>query len=271
MKTTKTTLVIGGRGKTGSRVVKRLEARGLPVRIGSRSADLPFRWEDSTTWAPALQGVGVAYVTFQPDLAFPGADAILAAFGETAKGVGVSRLVLLSGRGEPDAAKAEDAVRASGVGLTVVRASFLCQNFDEGHLLHSVREGVLAMPGGDTPEPFIDADDIADVVVAALLDDGYVGQTLEITGPRCLTFREVASELSSAAGRPIAYVPLTDDEFRAGLAQVMPPEEAQFFGQLFPFLLDGHNARTTDTVERVLGKKARDFRDYARAAAGAWR
>lgn len=271
MTTTKTTLVIGGRGKTGSRVVKRLEARGLPVRIGSRSADLPFRWEEPATWGPALRGVGVAYVTFQPDLAFPGASEILGAFAKTAKESGVDRLVLLSGRGEPDAARSEDAMRATGMVLTVVRASWFCQNFDEGHLLDSVREGVLAMPGGDTPEPFIDVEDIADVVVAALLDAKYAGATLEITGPRCLSFREVAAELTAAAGKPIAYVPLTDDEFRAGLAQVMPPDEARFFGELFPFLLDGHNASTTDTVERVLGRKAREFRDYAKSAAAAWR
>ena len=67
------TLIVGGTGKTGRRVAERLEARGVPVRIGSRSADPSFDWEDPTTWAPALQDVAAAYVTYYPDLAVPGA------------------------------------------------------------------------------------------------------------------------------------------------------------------------------------------------------
>jgi uncharacterized protein YbjT (DUF2867 family) len=55
---TKTTLVLGGTGKTGRRVVERLEARGLLVRVGSRSGEPPFDWEDEATWAPAPRGVG---------------------------------------------------------------------------------------------------------------------------------------------------------------------------------------------------------------------
>ena len=59
----KLTLVLGGTGKTGRRVVERLTARGLPVRIGSRSGEPPFDWEERATWAPALDGVGSVYLT----------------------------------------------------------------------------------------------------------------------------------------------------------------------------------------------------------------
>jgi uncharacterized protein YbjT (DUF2867 family) len=256
--------------KTGSRVARGLAARGLPVRLGSRSASPPFSWHEPETWVPALAGVSAVYLTYQPDLAMPGAAEVVSELTAVAKKHGAGRVVLLSGRGEPHAVVAEDAIRATGVDLTVIRCSWFCQNFDEGHLLGAVLDGVLALPAAETAEPFIDVEDVADVAVAALLDDAHIGKIHELTGPRLLTFREVAAEIAEASGRPLTYVPISKDEFNAALAQAMPPDEAAFFGELFPFLLDGHNASTTDTVERILGRKPRDFRSYARAAAGAW-
>jgi uncharacterized protein YbjT (DUF2867 family) len=66
-----TTLVLGGTGKLGRRVARRLRAPGLPVRIGSRSGEPPFDWDDHGTWAPALWGVTAVYLTYHPDLASP--------------------------------------------------------------------------------------------------------------------------------------------------------------------------------------------------------
>ena len=66
-------LVIGATGKTGSRVTNRLETLGRNVRHGTRRATIPFDWEDAGTWTAALDGVQSAYVTYFPDLAFPGA------------------------------------------------------------------------------------------------------------------------------------------------------------------------------------------------------
>ena len=60
-------LVIGVTGKTGSRVAKKLEAKGLPVRRGARRSETPFDWEDQSAWAPILNGVSKAYVTYFPD------------------------------------------------------------------------------------------------------------------------------------------------------------------------------------------------------------
>ena len=92
-------MVLGGTGKTGRRVAKRLTARGLPVRIGSRSGEPPFDWEDQVTWAPALLNVGAVYLTYYPDLAVPGAVDTVRSFVELALASGIRRLVLLSGRG----------------------------------------------------------------------------------------------------------------------------------------------------------------------------
>jgi len=197
------TLVLGGTGKTGRRVAERLTARGLPVRIGSRSGQPPFDWEDQATWAPALDGVGAVYVSYYPDLAAPGAVEAVGSFAELAVANGVRRLVMLAGRGEPEGEQAEQAVRDSGADLTILRATWFSQNFSEDFMLESVLNGEIALPAGNTPEPFVDVDDIADVAVAALTEDGHVGQLYELTGPRLLTFAQVAEEIAQATGREI--------------------------------------------------------------------
>ena len=271
-KTTKTTLVLGASGKTGRRVAARLIAAGYPVRAASRSGETRFDWGDEGTWAPALAGVDAVYVTYYPDLAFPAAADIVGQFADLAVANGVRRLVLLSGRGEDGARQAEVRVENSGADWTLVRCAFFNQNFDEA-FVDAVRHGTLAIPGGDTSEPFLDADDIADVVFAALTDDRHIGRLYELTGPRLLTFADVAAELTAAMGRPVRYLPVTSEEFTAELVTAGFPEaEAVPISELFAEVLDGRNSHLTDGVQQALGRSARDFSDYARdiAASGAW-
>jgi uncharacterized protein YbjT (DUF2867 family) len=269
----KMTLVIGGTGKTGRRVAERLTARGLPVRIGSRSSQPPFDWEDQATWAPALDGVGAVYVSYYPDLAAPGAVEAVGSFAEVAVANGVRRLVLLAGRGEPEAEQAVQAVRNSGADLTILRATWFSQNFSEGFMLEPVLSGEIALPAGNTPEPFVDVDDIADVAVAALTEDGHVGQLYELTGPRLLTFAQVAEEIAQATGREIRYVPVSIEQYAAAAAeQGLPGVVIDLLRYLFGVVLDGRNAHLADGVQRALGREPRDFSDYARATAatGVW-
>ncbi len=269
----KPTLVLGGTGKTGRRVVERLTARGLPVRIGSRSGEPPFDWEERATWAPALDGVGSVYLTYYPDLAVPGAVEAVTSFAEQAVQSGILRLALLSGRGEPEAERAEQAVRESGADLTILRSTWFMQNFSEDYMLEHVLSGEIRLPAGDVPTPFLDVDDIADVAVAALTEDGHVGQLYELTGPRSLTFAEAAAEIAAAVGREIRYVPISLEEHAAEAAEHgMPPEVVDFLTYLFREVVDGRNANTTDGVQRGLGRQPRDFADYARAATttGVW-
>ncbi|MFI8962215.1 NmrA family NAD(P)-binding protein [Streptomyces sp. NPDC053493] len=264
---TQTVLVTGASGKTGRRVAARLTGRGARVRAGSRTGTTRFDWEDVSTWGPALDGADAAYVTYYPDLAAPGAEEALRTFGELAAARGVRRLTLLSGRGEPEAARAEEALRAAGVELTVVRAAFFAQNFDEGLLAEGVAAGTIAFPAGRTAEPFVDADDLADVVVETLVQDGHAGLVHELTGPRALTFAEVAAELSRASGREVVYVPMGVAEFAGMLGEFgMPEPDASWLAGLFATLLDGHNTPVTDGVKRVLGREPRDFSAYARRA-----
>jgi uncharacterized protein YbjT (DUF2867 family) len=267
------TLVLGGTGKTGRRVVERLTGLGLPVRIGSRSGEPPFDWEDRATWAPALDGVRAAYISYYPDLALPGAVEKVGSFAELAVGSGVRRLVLLAGRGEPEAEEAEQAVRDTGADLTIVRSTWFAQNFSEDYMREHVLSGVVALPAGETPEPFVDAGDIADVAVAALTDDRHIGELYELTGPRLLTFAEAVDEISSVSGREIRYVPVSIEEHAAAAAEHGVPDDViDLLTYLFGEVLDGRNAHVTDGVRRALGREAKDFRDFARdaAAAGVW-
>jgi len=268
-----TTLVLGGTGKTGRRVAERLAALGVPVRIGSRSGEPPFDWEKPETWAPALDGVKSVYISYYPDLAVPGAVDVVGSFARLAVKEGVPRLVLLAGRGEVEAELAEQAVRDSGADLTIVRATWFMQNFSEDYMIEHILAGAIALPAGDTPEPFVDADDIADVAVAALTDDEHVGQLYELTGPRLLTFAEAAAEISNATGRDIPYVPVSLEEHAAVAAeQGVPVDVIDLLTYLFSEVLDGRNAHVTDGVQQALGREPRDFREFARdaAATGVW-
>ncbi len=272
MTNTKPTLVIGATGKTGRRVTERIRNAGLPVKAASRTGETHFEWNDQSTWAPALDGAGAAYITYFPDLAFPGAADTVEEFAKLAVAMNVKRLILLSGRGEEGARDAELRIEDSGADWTLVRAAFFNQNFSET-FVESVRHGVLAMPGGDTTEPFLDAEDIADVVFAALLDDKHIGQLYELTGPRLLSLADAAAELGAAMGRDMQYVPITPAEYAADLAgHGLPAEVAMPIAELINEVLDGRNSYVTDGVERALGRRPRDFADYARAAAatGVW-
>ncbi|MFE9257023.1 NmrA family NAD(P)-binding protein [Streptomyces sp. NPDC006879] len=268
-----TVLVTAATGKTGRRVRERLASRGYEVRAGSRSGSTHFDWEDEGTWGPALDGVDSAYVAYYPDLAAPGAKEAMRAFGRAAVDHGVQKLVLLSGRGEPLAHAAEEALRSSGVQLTVVRAAFFAENFTEGLFAAGVSEGELPMPAGTTAEPFVCVDDVAAVVVHALTEDGQAGLIHELSGPRALTFEEALAQISTAIGRPVRYTPVSASEYSTVLRQFgLSTPEANFVSELFAELLDGRNSSPTDGVRQVLGRAPRDFAEYVKEAAakGAW-
>ena len=266
-------LVLGGTGKTGSRIAARLVGLGRTVRIGSRSATPPFDWDDPGTWAAAVDGVDAAYLSYYPDVSFPGAADVIRSFARQAADAGVGRLVLLSGRGEPDAEPAEQAVRDAGAEWTVLRCAWFAQNFSEHFLLGPVLDGVIALPAGTVTEPFLDVEDVADVAVAALTRDGHQGRIYELTGPRLLGFADAAAEVGAATGRAVAYLPVTPAEYAAGAAAAgVPEEEIVPLTELFTRVLDGHNSHVTHDVAAVLGRPARDFADYAARTArtGVW-
>jgi uncharacterized protein YbjT (DUF2867 family) len=268
-----TILVLGGNGKTGRRVAERLAKAGHSVRIGSRTAPIPFDWANRGTWGPALRNIQSAYVTFQPDLAVPGALEIVSAFFAQALENGVEKLVLLSGRGEEEAQAAEAALQATRADWTIIRSSWFSQIFSESFLLDPIRAGEVTLPHTLAAEPFVDVEDIADIAVAALTTDAHSHKLYELTGPRALTFREAIEQIALASGRSIAFASVPANEFRHELVrQQVPPDYVELVMYLFANVLDGRNTPLTDGVQRALGRPPRTFSDFVKctAASGVW-
>ncbi len=266
-------VVVGGRGKTGRRVLERLLARGVDTYAVSRSSEPGFDWLDRSTWPHALHGATAAYVAYQPDLALPRAADDIGAFAHVAAEMGVEHLVLLSGRGEEGAVRSEERLRRAPLDHTILRASWFAQNFSEGAFLGGIIAGDLALPAGDIREPFVSVDDIADAAVEALCDPAHIGRTYEITGPRSLRFADAVAEIAAASGREIRYRAVPAADLLSDLRRSDAPNDVLWLMEdLFSRGRNGRNERVAGDAERILGRKPVDFADYARRAGqeGMW-
>ncbi|MGB5299813.1 MAG: NmrA family NAD(P)-binding protein [Thiogranum sp.] len=266
-------VIIGGNGKTGARVNARLQSLGYSTRPVSRSTTPAFDWDNPETWRAVLKGTRAAYVTYQPDLAVPRAESAIKAFVKMAIENGLEHVVLLSGRGEEGAQRAEEILKASGISWNIVRASWFFQNFSESFMLEGILAGELVLPAGATVEPFIDADDIADVVVATLTEPGHRDKVYEVTGPHALTFAQCVEGISAALGRPVTYTSIPVDQFMDALKEEGVPEEMQWLlHELFTVVFDGRNSEVMPGVQEALGRPAKDFKTYVQntVESGVW-
>ncbi|SHH43043.1 NAD(P)H-binding protein [Flavobacterium defluvii] len=267
-------LVLGSTGKTGRRVAARLENNTeVKLRLGSRNEKIPFDWEKPETWQNVLKDIDTVYITFQPDLAVPFAAEAIENFTQLATKAGVQKIVLLSGRGEKEAQVCEETVKKNAKNWTIVRASWFNQNFSESFFLDPILYGIVALPRAEALEPFTDADDIADVVTAALLDEIHNGKTYDLTGPRLLTFKDAVNEIANASGRNISFQSLSLEEYVQMLKEYqIPDDHIWLVNYLFEQVLDGRNSSVTSDIEKVLGRKAKDFSVYAKETAktGIW-
>ncbi|MDO5980594.1 NAD(P)H-binding protein [Flavivirga spongiicola] len=267
-------LVIGGTGKTGRKVVNRLKASGHHVRIGSRSASPSFDWNNPETWTTAMQGMDKVYITFQPDLAVPGALEAIEALIKKAKTCNIKKVVLLSGKGEREAELCEQVVIHSGIDYTIVRASWFMQNFSESFFLEPILEGFVALPQAEARVPYVDTDDIADVVVASILHKKHNEKIYQLTGPRLLTFKEVIQEISDATGRNIAFTPISLSAYTKVMKQQgVPADFVWLIEYLFSEVLTNpDNSEITNDIQNVLGRNPKDFSEYVKetVTAGVW-
>ncbi|WP_033959418.1 SDR family oxidoreductase [Psychroserpens jangbogonensis] len=274
MKNKSNILVIGGTGKTGRKVARKLIEIGHNVRIGSRSASPSFDWDNSETWSESMQGMDKVYITFQPDLAVPGALEAIEELTKQAKRCGVKKLVLLSGKGEREAELCEQVVIHSGLDYTIVRASWFNQNFSESFFLEPILEGFVALPQADVKVPYVDTDDIADVAVVALINKEHNGKIYQLTGPRVLTFKDVIKDISEVTGRDIAFTPIALPAYTKVMKQQgVPANFIWLVEYLFSEVLGNpNNSEITNDIENVLGRKPKDFSEYIKetAATGIW-
>ncbi len=265
--------IIGKNAKTGARVNKLLSNLGVETRPVSRTTSIHFDWHNKKSWPNALRGVKSAYVTYQPDLAVPNAESDIQAFVEVAKNEGVEHIVLLSGRGEEGAEKAEQILIKSGLDWNVIRASWFAQNFSEAFMAEGVLNGDLVLPAANTPEPFIDTDDIAEVAVAALIDSSKRNRLYEVTGPELLTFQDCVDEISKQLGKKIKFTSVNIDDFLTILESQNVPKDYQWLlNELFTVVFDGRNSHLTQGVEEAIGRKPTKFSDYVTKTikAGYW-
>ncbi len=266
-------LIIGKNGKTGWRVDRRLQALGYPTRAVSRSTSPAFDWEDQRTWRAAMSGTRAAYVTFHPDLAIPSAEQTIRDFVALAAELGLEHLVLLSGRGEDGARRAEIALEQGGLDWNIVRANWFMQNFSENFMIEGILNGELMLPAGDIAEPFIDVDDIAEVATAVLTRPELRNRVFEVSGPRAMTFADCVAAISEAAGYPVKYTQIPLETFIDGLrADGAPDSLLWLMRELFSVVFDGRNSAPTTGVQEALGRPPTDFDEYVKkvVASGAW-
>ncbi len=267
-------LVIGGTGKTGRRVVEQLNNKGFEPRIGSRQASPGFDWDNKDTWVDALNGIEKMYVTYYPDLAVPGAKESIKSLTYLAKELGVKKMVLLSGKGESEAEASEKIVMDSGLDYTIVRASWFNQNWSESFFLDAILSGEVALPMSDILIPFVDANDIAEVAATVLLDDVYNGEIIELTGPELITFKDIVDIISKTSGRRLDFYDITLEQYISGMKQMQIPNDVVWLIEyLFSHVLTNpKNQVVVHDIERILGRKAKPFIEYAQEVAktGVW-
>lgn len=256
-------LVLGATGKTGKRVAEKLQKMRIPVRAGSRNGNPPFDWGKPGNWPAVLNGIQEVYITYQPDFAIPGALEKIQLFVDTAKESGVQKLVLLSGRGEKEAEEGEMIVMNSGLQWVVVRASWFMQNFSEFYFLDNILGGRMIVPKQQALEPFVDLDDLADVVVEALTDDKHNGKIYELTGPELLSLKDTTRLISESINRSIGYEEVAMAEYLKILRDYQIPEDIVWLMQyLFTEISDGRNESITNDIENIIGRKPTTFGEY---------
>ncbi|MFI6625782.1 NmrA family NAD(P)-binding protein [Streptomyces sp. NPDC050528] len=272
-----TALVLGGTGRTGSLVARRLAERGLPARTAARhGADVPFDWDDPTTHPAALAGADRLYLV-TPVLRISYADQV-AAFLDLAVASGVRHVTYLSAYGaqlappDVDISAVENELTARKT-LThaILRPAWVMQNFADAHL--PVVDGVITVPTGGRTEAFVDAGDIAAVAVETLLDpEGHDGARYEPTGPQALTVAEVADTITAVTGRPVRHQDIDPEVWIGGAlaAGVVPADYAVMLGWLTGAIISGNGSTPNDDIEKVTGRAPTAFADFARRNAGAW-
>ncbi|MFJ3825541.1 NmrA family NAD(P)-binding protein [Streptomyces nodosus] len=271
-----TALVLGGTGRTGSLLAGALARRGITPRTASRrGADVRFDWDDPATHPDALAGVDRLYLV-TPVMRIRYANQV-AAFLDLAETAGVRHVTFLSTYNADQAPReidiaAVEADLASRRAMTysVLRPAWVMQNFADDHL--PVIDSLITAPSNGGREAFVDAQDIAAVAAETLMDPKtHAGATYSLAGPQALTFRDAADTIASVSGRPVFYNDIDQEAWISGvLAAGVPADYAVMLRWLTGAIITGDGATPTGDIERVTGRPATTFREFAERNARAW-
>ncbi|GAA0345582.1 NmrA family NAD(P)-binding protein [Streptomyces blastmyceticus] len=269
-------LILGGTGRSGSLLAGRLAQRGITPRTAARhGSDVRFDWDDPATHANALASVDRLYLV-TPTLRLGYADQV-AAFLDLAETAGVHHVSYLSvhnadqAPAEVDIAAVEaDLASRPGITHSVLRPAWVMQNFADGHI--PLIDGVITTPSSGGREAFVDAADIAAVAAETLLDPAaHAGSTYSLTGPQALTFGEVADTIAFVSGRPVFYSDIDQEAWINGaVAAGVPADYAVMLRWLTGAIITGNGATPTGDIEKVTGRPATTFREFAERNAHAW-
>jgi uncharacterized protein YbjT (DUF2867 family) len=273
----KTALVLGGTGRTGSLVARKLAERGLIARTASRhGADLPFDWDNPATHGPSLAGVDRIYLV-TPVMRVTYAR-LVSDFLDLAEVTAIRHVTYLSAYGS-DQAPPEVDIRAVELELmsrqaftsSVLRPAWVMQNFSDEHL--PVVENTITVPTAGGAEAFVDAADIAAVAVETLVDpDAHAGAAYAPTGPEALTVAEVSDIIAGVVGRSVRHNDIERGAWVDGaiVAGVVPADYGVMLNWLTEMIASGHGSRPNDDVRRVTGSPPASFADFAHRNAHAW-
>jgi uncharacterized protein YbjT (DUF2867 family) len=270
------TLVLGGTGKTGTRVARRLTGLGLPVRTAARhGGDVRFDWDDPATHRDALEGAERVYL-IAPVMRTRFAPQV-SRFLDLAEALGVRHITYLSAYGM-EFAPTEVALRAVELDLmgrstlthSIVRPAWFMQNFSETFLMPV--DDAIVVPTGSGGEAFVDAEDIAAVAAATLADpERHAGAEYAPTGPDILTVSEAADIIGRVTGRPVRHVDIDRLSWvDSVIASGVPAEYGEILQMLTETVASGRGSRPNSDVEKVTGSPSRSFTDFARRSAAAW-
>jgi uncharacterized protein YbjT (DUF2867 family) len=271
------TLVLGGTGRTGSLVARKLAGRGLSARTASRhGADVRFDWDDPATHGPALAGTDRIYlVTPVMRVAYA---RLVSGFLDLAEASGVRHVTYLSSYGSDQAppevdisAVERELMSRQAFTSSVLRPAWVMQNFTDEHL--PVMQDMITVPTAGGAEAFVDAADIAAVAAETLADpDAHAGAVYAPTGPQALTVAEVAGIIAGVTGRPVTHNDIDRGMWidAAIAAGAVPAGYGVMLDWLTATIASGHGSRPNDDVRKVTGSPPASFADFAHRNARAW-
>ncbi|SIN87726.1 ergot alkaloid biosynthesis protein, AFUA_2G17970 family [Parasphingorhabdus marina DSM 22363] len=272
-------LVTGGTGKTGSRLAKLLRASGHCPLVATRNPDssdqVRLDWADSATYEAALDGVKAIYLVAPANVPEP--LTAMQPFIDRAIASGVERFVLLSAssleEGGPMMGAVHRYLHEQAPSWFVLRPTWFMQNFSEQQHLPTIRdEHAIYSATDDGRVPFIDADDIAAVAAVALTDPAMPNGDAILTGPRSLSYDEVAEVLSDALGITIIHQKLSEKDLAGriqsgGLSRIY----AELLAAMDTAIAAGGEDRLTDSVVVLTGKTPRDLTGFVARNIERWK
>ena len=284
-----TILITGATGTIGTELCKQLAARRVPFRAIVRRAKDAERFEKSTaevvvgnfddaeSVARALQGMERTFLLTNSS---EQAETQQLNFADTAQKAGVKHIVKLSQWAADQAspvrflryhAAAESKIKNSGLDYTFLRPNLFMQGL-MGFKNSIVKQNKFFAAIGDAPISAVDVRDIAATAAAALTETGHAGRIYNLTGPVALSHYEMAEKLSKALNREIKFADVSPDQMREALkAAGFPDWQADGLIEDYAHYQRGEAAKTTTGVLDATGEQPRNFDDFERDYAPAFR